>query len=60
MRLCTVCEELRVVHAGVFASVFEGRVGEVVAGSSGAGGQQGGVEEGRLVVQSHAASVHKV
>lgn len=29
-------------------------------GSSGAGRQQGGVEEGCLVVQSHAASIHHV
>ena len=26
MCLCTICELLRVVHAGVFAAVFEGRV----------------------------------
>lgn len=58
--LCTVSEMLRVVHAGVFAAVFERRVQEVLTGSSGAGGEQGCVEEGCLVVQSHAASVHQV
>lgn len=57
---CTISEMFRVVHAGVFAAMLEGRVGEVLAGSSGAGGEQGGVEEGSLVVQSHAAAVHYV
>lgn len=51
---------LRVVQAGVFAAVFEGRIGEVLAGSSRTGGEQGGVEKGSLVVQSHAATIHKV
>lgn len=60
MRLCTISELLRVVQAGVFTAVLEGGVGEVLAGSSGAGGEQGGVEEGSLVVQSHAATVHQV
>lgn len=60
MCLCTIGELLRVIHAGVFATVFEGRVWEVLAGTPGAGGEQGGVEEGSLVVQSHAASVHQV
>lgn len=58
--LCTIGEMFRVVHAGVFAAVFEGRVGEVLAGTPGAGGEQGRVEERSLVVQSHAAAVHQV
>lgn len=32
----------------------------MLAGSPGTGGEQGGVQEGRLVVQSHATSVHDV
>lgn len=57
----TVAELLRVVQGGVFAAaVFEGGVGQVLAGQSGAGGEQGGIEEGSLVVQSHAASVHQL
>lgn len=46
----TITELIRVVQAGVFAAVFEGRVEEVLTGSPGAGGEQGGVEQGRLVV----------
>lgn len=48
--LCTISEMLRVIQAGVFAAMFEGGVRKVLAGSSGTGGEQGGVEEGSLVV----------
>lgn len=51
---------LGVVQAGVFAAVFEGRIGKVLTGPSGTGGEQGCVEKGSLVVQSHAATVHKI
>lgn len=59
-RLRTIAELIWVVQACVFAAVFEGRVQEVFAGSPGAGGQQGGVEKRRLVVQCHATTVHDV
>lgn len=58
--LCTVSEMLGVVQTGVFAAVFEGRIRKVIAGPSGTGGQQGRVEKGSLVVQSHAATIHKI
>lgn len=57
MLLCTISLKLRVVQAGVFAAVFEGRVGQVFAGYSGAGGEQGGVEKRRFIVQSHTPAV---
>lgn len=60
MCLCTISEMLRVVQASVFTAVLKGRVGKVLTGPSGAGREQGGVEEGSLVVQSHATAVHQV
>lgn len=57
---CTISELLRVVQAGVFAALFEGGVRQVLTSHSRAGGEQGGVEEGSLVVKSHAATVHEV
>lgn len=59
-KLRTVGEMLGVIQAGVFAAVFERRIREVLTGPSWTGGEQRCVEKGCLVVQSHAAAVHKI
>lgn len=59
-RLRTVCELARVLQADIFPAVFYGRVVEVIMADAGAGGEEGCVEEGRLVVESHSTAVHQV